>query len=524
MHFEEVAVAKAQGWSLAHSIRCNKKRHSKGTYLTDTIVSELAKAGIKAVMAYKLEQDDISENDAAELVAQHIAGSHCTIAKPTHGRCNILASNDGLACIRASLNKFNTLSDDIGIATIKNNQPVRAGQLIATIKVVPYGINNKVLKSLLSETELISISPYQPFAASLVFTGSQIHTKTLNVTQRRISNLNGQLEATTNVPHTKAAIRDYLKQAQEDIIMVSGISAISDQRDTLPSALIEAGGTIIQLGMPVDPGNLLMLGMLGNKVVIGMPGCAKSPALNGFDWVLERFAARLPIDAKVIRGMGIGGLLAETPLRPEPRIPFTDTDNQTAAVILAAGKSSRSGTIHKLLADLNGQPVLAKTLETIRVAACSPAYVVTGHAREKIASLFSSDITEVYNKTYTDGMGTSLSAGISALPETIDQAIICLADMPFVRSETFSSLQQASDTIPNADIFIPTFNGKRGNPVLWRKSQFAQLIQLSGDVGGRSIIHANPHLVYEVPVDDPGILIDLDTPTALQQFGITAAS
>src|SRR5260370_5866734 len=83
--------------------------------------------------------------------------------------------------------------------------------------------------------------------------------------------------------------------------------------------------------MPVDPGNLLLLGRVGGRVVLGLPGCARSPKVNGFDWVLERLVAGLPVGSAEIMRMGTGGLLAEIPSRPLPRAEAKPAEHRHAA-------------------------------------------------------------------------------------------------------------------------------------------------------------------------------------------------
>src|SRR6202043_2447208 len=104
-----------------------------------------------------------------------------------------------------------------------------------------------------------------------------------------------------------------------DILLIHGASAILDRRDVIPAAVIAAGGRVDHFGMPVDPGNLLLLGHVGTIPVLGLPGCARSPKVNGFDWVLERLVAGVPVGPREIMSMGAGGLLAEIPSRPLPR-------------------------------------------------------------------------------------------------------------------------------------------------------------------------------------------------------------
>jgi molybdenum cofactor cytidylyltransferase len=117
------------------------------------------------------------------------------------------------------------------------------------------------------------------------------------------------------VAHEGEALAQEITQTQEELILILTGSATSDAYDTAPEALRRAGGRVTHFGMPVDPGNLLFFGHLGAQRVIGLPGCARSPASNGADWVLERRICGVDVTSQDIARMGVGGLLKEIPMR-----------------------------------------------------------------------------------------------------------------------------------------------------------------------------------------------------------------
>jgi len=528
MQFEELDPTNAIGWSLAHSLQFSGLRIPKGTVISSALAEKIKDAGTKIILAFQLCPEDIPENDAAEQIANHLAGFGIRAGKPVHGRCNLYAKDAGVFVASETINTLNTISPDIGIATLPNMAPVSHNKLIATVKVIPYGIPQQAISDIKIHPHALSVHSYKRFQASLLSSGSKMETKALSTTINRINHIGGTLRDIKNCPHTVSAVAAAIKEldsSDTNLILLSGISAISDERDILPTALKAVGGKVIHLGMPVDPGNLLMLGEINSKIVIGLPGCAKSPSLNGFDWVLERFAAGLPLDAASIQNMGIGGLLKETIDRPEPRAPAKKQNiRDTAVILLAAGRSSRSGNTHKLLATLEGKPVIEQSVITLKKSGFSNIFVITGARNKEInAALSNHSVTIIHNADFASGMGSSLATGVRALPEDTNQCIICLADMPFVSPATYKAMISAANKISESEIFTPIFKGKRGNPVLWRKSQFEQLSKITGDKGGRTLIRAQEDLVSSVTVDDPGILIDLDTPEALAQFGIKAA-
>ena len=180
-----------------------------------------------------------------------------------------------------------------------------------------------------------------------------------------------ELAPPVTVPHEAAAVAAAVGAATGDMVLILGGSATSDAADTCPSGLVAAGGRLVRFGMPVDPGNLLFLGEHGGRPVVGLPGCARSPALNGADWVLERLAAGLAVGDAEIAAMGVGGLLKEIPARPQPRAgrPRGAGRPRVAAIVLAAGAARRMRGRDKLLEPVGGRPVLRVVAEAARAAA-----------------------------------------------------------------------------------------------------------------------------------------------------------
>jgi molybdenum cofactor cytidylyltransferase len=269
--------------------------------------------------------------------------------------------------------------------------------------------------------------------------------------------------------------------------------------------------------MPVDPGNLMLIGKARGQAVLGAPGCARSPKENGFDWVLMRLLAGLPVSRADITGMGVGGLLMEIVTRPQPRTePQPEKGRHIAAVVLAAGRSTRMGAINKLIAEIGGKPLVRIAAEQALASRASPVIVVTGHERERVeAALKGLPVRIVHNPHYAEGLGTSLKAGIGAVPADADGAIVCLGDMPQVSAALIDRLIAAFDPERGALVVVPSIDGRRGNPVVWSRRFFHDLTQIQGDIGARHLIGAYVEAVVEVPVADDAALTDVDTPESL---------
>ena len=187
-----------------------------------------------------------------------------------------------------------------------------------------------------------------------------------------------------------------------------------------------------------------------------------------------------------------------------------------AAVVLAAGRSSRMGGPNKLLAEIGGRPLVRIVAEAALASQARPVVVVTGHERERVeAALAGLPVTFVHNPNYAEGLGTSLRAGIAAVPAQADGVVVCLGDMPQVDAALIDRLIAAIDPDKGALVAVPTIDGKRGNPVVWSRRFFSDLMAVEGDVGARHLIGRYGEAVVEVPVTGTGVLTDIDTPEAL---------
>ena len=265
--------------------------------------------------------------------------------------------------------------------------------------------------------------------------------------------------------------------------------------------------------MPVDPGNLIVLGSIGDMPVIGAPGCARSPKENGFDWVLNRLLAGIDVTSEDIAALGVGGLLGEIVSRPQPRAGAAP---KIAALLLAAGSSRRMGDANKLIATVEGTPLVRIAAEAALGSGVTELTVVTGHAPGAVESALDGlDFTRVHNPDFADGLSTSLRIGLASLPADVDGVVVLLGDMPGVTAATVDRL---IDAFRADGIVVPTFDGQRGNPVVWSRKFFPDLMAVVGDSGGRRIIETNRDVVTEVDLG-PAVALDVDTPEALAAIG-----
>jgi len=544
MKFGDTPLDQAPGAILAHNLKLGGRVFRKGRVLTADDVVALRTAGLESVVAARLGPGDVGENEAANRIARLLAGNGIVAAPAFTGRANLFAEIPGLCRIdRAAVDRLNAIDEAITLATLEPDTVVAPQQMVATVKIIPFAVAGERLaaceRAVAGAARPIVVAPFAAKRAVLIQTElpslkPSILDKTVEVTRARLAALGGTLIGERRVAHDAAALAPAITAALADraeLVLVAGASAILDRRDVIPAAVEAAGGTIVQFGMPVDPGNLLLVARIGAVDVFGLPGCARSPQVNGFDWALRRLMADLPTDAAAVRAMGVGGLLGEIPSRPLPRAEVATAFVQSAAspvrriaaVVLAAGRSRRMGTLNKLLIGVDGKPMVRHAVDAALAAGLAPVVVVTGHEREKVTvALAGLPVSLVDNPDYAEGLSTSLKAGLGALPPEAEGALICLADMPRVSAAELKRLAGVFDPREGRAIVVPTRRGKRGNPVLWARQFFAEMRAVAGDVGARHLIGAYPELVAEIEMEGDGVLTDIDTPQALAKLATTA--
>jgi molybdenum cofactor cytidylyltransferase len=538
MRFGEVPVAEAEGAILAHSLKLGTTALKKGRVLSRADVELITASGMSEVTVARLEYGDVAEDEAAERVAAAAAGPGVSVAKPFTGRANLFAEARGLLVLDPErIDRLNLVDEAITLGTLPPFAVLEPKQMVATVKIIPFGAPEDAVKrciqAAISEGPLLRVASFRELSVGLLQTRlpglkESISDKTRQVTEGRLAGLGCRLVIEERCAHEIAElaprIRDVIGHGV-DMLLIHGASAILDRRDVIPASIVAAGGRIDHFGMPVDPGNLLLLGHVGERVVLGLPGCARSPKVNGFDWVLERLVAGLPVGSAEIMRMGSGGLLAEIPSRPLPRAEAKPASGpkpeakppgpRIGALLLAAGQSRRMGGPNKLLAEVDGTPMVVHVARRLLASRACPIIAVLGNQAEAVdAALGKLPVERVRNPEFADGLSTSLRRGIAALPPDLDGVLVCLGDMPLISGRHLDRLIAAFNPLEGRAIIVPTRRGKRGNPVLWSKQFFPEMAGLAGDVGAKHLIGEHAEHVAEVEMDD-AILVDIDTPEAL---------
>ncbi|MEE8173052.1 MAG: molybdopterin-binding/glycosyltransferase family 2 protein [Alphaproteobacteria bacterium] len=550
MIFGEIPVAEAEGLILAHSVRLAGGAFKKGRVLSAEDIALLEAGGVAEVSGARLEAEDMGEDEAALALAKALAGPELSLGTAFTGRCNLFATERGLIVPDAErIDSINLIDEGMTVGTLAPYSQAEPGQMVATVKVIPFALPRRIVESCLSIARqggaALRFAPFRGrrvgfIQTRLPGTKESVLDSTTGTLLGRLSILGGELASEIRCAHSSAEIAAAVRRLcglDCDMILIAGASAIVDRRDIVPSGIVLAGGEIDHFGMPVDPGNLLLIAHLGEIDVLGLPGCARSLKLNGFDWVLRRRFADIPVSRRDIMTMGAGGLLMEISSRPLPRAFASPQDpmargaeetpesgpTKVAAVVLAAGESRRMGGINKLLIEVDGVAMVARAADAAIESGADPVIVVTGHEREKVEAVLAGRAVEtLHNPDYAEGMSTSLRAGLAAFPADTGAAVICLGDMPHVDSGLISRLIAGFDPAQGHAICVPTYKGKRGNPVLWASRYFGEMQRLAGDVGARHLIGEHSDAVHEIECGDASVTFDVDTPEALKSLSARA--
>lgn len=542
MIFGPTPLDDAAGAILVHTLRLKGRVLKKGTVLDAAAIALLREEGRREVIAARLETGDVPEDEAADRIANALLGPLIARSRASTGRVNLFAESAGLFSVDAALiDRLNAVDESVTIATLPDRSVVAPKEMLATIKIIPFAVPGAVLavvEALARGRQGLALQPFRPLSVGLVLTElpgikESVMEGAAVASAARVEALLGTMLPVERVRHEEGPVADALtrlRKAGAGLLLIAGASAVVDRRDIGPAAIVRAGGAIEHFGMPVDPGNLICLGRIGEIPALVLPGCARSPKLNGFDWVLQRIFAGQRVTARDIMGMGVGGLLKEIELRPlpraeAPRVPPPAArprrPRQVCALVLAAGRSRRMAPLNKLLVpDARGLPMIARVADNVLASRARPVIVVTGHERERVEeALAGRPLRFAHAEDYAEGLAASLKAGLRAVPPEAEGVLVCLGDMPLVDGPMLDRLIAAFDPEEGRAIVQPTFRGKQGNPMLWSRAFLPEMLALTGDVGARHLAARHGDQLVEVEMADDAVLRDFDTTEALKTLG-----
>ncbi len=510
------------------------KTLKKGRVLAAPDVALLRAAGIASVSGARMEADDVAENPAAAQIAALLVGANTETRMPYTGRCNLHAATRGLVLVDAErIDRLNLLDEAVAIGTLPPHALVRRGQVLATVKIIPFAVPRRLIEAcrdVAAGGPPLRVAELKSARAALVMSElpgmkENVFRGTVTATRNRLEGLGSRLALVLRCAHDQDAVAAMLRQARAagcDLLLVAGATVTKDRKDVVPAAVVAAGGMVEHFGMPVEPGNMLLLARIGPVPVVVLPGCARSRRTNGLDWVLQRLLAGLPVTRAEIMRMGVGGLI-RSPLEPEDEEEgeeenapvFAPDAPRVAALVLAAGRSARMGGDNKLLAEVDGVPLVLRAVNAALASRAASVTVVTGHEAERVKSaLARRRLDIVHNPEFAEGMSTSLRRGLAAVPADTQAVVVLLADMPRISAAHVDRLIEAFDPAQPA-IVLPEKDGRRGNPILWPREFFAEMSAVSGDKGARGLLEKHAGRVQRLALDDEAIFLDVDRPEDL---------
>ncbi len=523
MRFGAVGVHEAEGAILAHSLTLGDLRLRKGQRLSEGDIAALAQAKIAMVTVAVLAADDIDENTAAGVIGAAGLGAGI-VASPAHaGRVNLVAENAGVLEVGvAAVNAVNAVTPAITLATLPPFARVSKGQLLATIKIIPYAVGQGVVADAAQKmAQAFRLHGVAKTSVSLVMSyvngmKPSLLDKGRHAIETRLSRFGLCLAECQAVPHKAADIAQAISESTGDLVLLLGASATSDIADTAPEALRQAGGHVTRFGIPVDPGNLLFIGQHKGRDVLGLPGCARSLALNGADWVLERLVCGIKVNEAMLAGMGVGGLLKEIPTRPQPRQNSGTAKGKVAIILLAAGQSRRMRGRDKLLEPVGAGTMLEHAAKAALASRADTVLVaLPPQADARRARLAGLAVRQINAPDFAEGMGGSLRNAMAHIGPEYSAAIVALADMPEITPSHYNALITAYNPAKNHEICrAQTEGGSKGHPVLFGRRFFEALGDSQGDTGGKAVVQSSADYVLDVPTKGEGARLDLDTPEA----------
>jgi len=534
--FGEIPSAEAEGVRLAHTLKLPQLTLKKGRVLSATDVATLVASSVARIVGARVGADEVDEDQAAAAAAALVAGDHVVAKPPYTGRCNLYARAAGLLKVDGDcVTRLNRVSETLTIATLPPWTVVAKDQRIATVKVIPFAVANQVIADWRAATGVappLTLLPFRPRRTALILsvspsTGERQIDMASAASRTRVESLGSKLALELRCAHEVHALRQSIAQALAagcDLLLILGATISKDRADIVPTAIAAAGGAIEHFGMPVEPGNMLLTARIGQVPVLNLPGCARSRAPNGIDFVLPRLMADLPVTGADIMAMGVGGLIHaveddEAPPEAAQEAPPSMSPPRIAVLVLAAGRSTRMGPRNKLLCEIDGVPLVRRAVNAACASRAAQILVVTGHEAAGVAAaLVDRPVSVVHNPDHALGMSTSLRCGLRALPTDTDAVIVMLADMPRLTGEDVDRLICAFDPAAPA-VLVPEYNGRRGNPILWPRGYFAEMMSIVGDTGARALLEQHADAVRPVPFADNGIFDDIDTPEQLQLAG-----
>ncbi|MCW5853316.1 MAG: molybdopterin-binding protein [Anaerolineae bacterium] len=322
MKFGPVSVEQAVGKILAHNHTSPDGRRAfrKGYVVQAQDVPALQELVGERVYVAELDPDDVHEDAAARRLAETVVGEGVRQGPAAGGRVNLIALERGVLALDLDrLDHINVL-DGLTVATLRQHTVVQPRTIVATVKVIPYAVPEAHLRQAEALAgPIVGVRPLPARRVGVVLTSSDNgRAKTVETLEPpirgRVEDLGSQVITVLPVAHTEDAVAGAIRQLTDEgaeAIIIGGETSIMDAHDITPQGVRQAGGVVEGYGAPAEPGNLLLLAYLGDRPVLGAPGCVRSRHTNVVDLVLPRLLAGERLTRRDLAALGHGALLHE---------------------------------------------------------------------------------------------------------------------------------------------------------------------------------------------------------------------
>jgi molybdenum cofactor synthesis domain-containing protein len=304
----------------------------KGHIITEEDIPDLLKLGKEHLYVWEIRKGFLHENDAGMRLAQAVAGQGLSLTEPAEGKVNLIAEHDGMFAVNEEFLTQINMIEEIVVATRNNSRPVKKGDKVAAVRVVPLLIDEEkieMIETLTKHIEVAAVKPFHPYKVGIITTGSEVYHGRIEdkfgpVVKSKVEGFNCQVIDHILVPDDAEKIAQAVKVLQakgaEMVLTTGGMSV--DPDDVTPSGIRKAGARLVTYGAPVLPGAMLMVAYLGKMPILGLPGCVMYHKTTVFDLVLPLVLTGQTVTRPMIVKLGMGGLCLECDVCQYPACSF----------------------------------------------------------------------------------------------------------------------------------------------------------------------------------------------------------
>ncbi len=342
MNIKKISVEASIGKVIAHDMtqiipgEYKGARFKKGDIIEEKDIEILKEMGKESIYVLDLDDNTLHEDEAALRMSKKVKNIHLTLSEPHEGKISLIAQKDGILKLDKELLFEVNSEDDILITAAQSNIPVKEGEIVSGIRINPLTINEKKIErveEILNQRSLFELHPYKNLKVGMVITGNEVYEgriddKFLPTLKKKFNRWGGSLLDYKYVPDDSEKIKNALLDLKEkgaDILITGGGMSV-DPDDVTPLGIKNTGAEVIKHGVPVLPGNKLMVAYLEDIPVLGLPACLIFEEITVFDIIYPRVLAGEKITKNDLIKLSYGGLCHHCPVCQYPHCSFGKVD------------------------------------------------------------------------------------------------------------------------------------------------------------------------------------------------------